>query len=82
MKLCLHLLRFYYDGLPHYHKTNNVTPVCARVGHYNLYRFLGTTPGVHTHAHTHLEGGGIDFTQKALIQSYLLELPTLNALIS
>lgn len=53
MKLCLHLLRFYYDGLPHYHKTNNVTPVCARVGHYNLYRFLGTTPGVHTHAHTH-----------------------------
>ncbi len=71
------------------------TCVCVCVGHYNLYRFLGITPDTHmvracTHTHTHtythtptpiyLKGGGIDFTQKAAIQSYLLDLPSANAL--
>ncbi len=66
--------------------------VCECVGHFNLCRFLGITPDTymlhvctpytHTrpHTHTHLKGGGIDFTQKAPIQSYLLDLPNVNTL--
>lgn len=84
-------VRLCYGGLPHYHKSHDLTPlcVCVCVGHYTLYRLPyntllphGTCTRTHIYAltPTSLKGGGIDFPQKAPIQSYLLDLLSDNSL--